>query len=1294
MKGRTKVQKPVKEEPSRKKEAVPPKQEAPAEPAEPAPPKAEPGVVTSAKTEESAEPSTVVPPASEAREVPVPRSLISSESDDGYERPRGRSESETKSPKRAEPEIYHEALEEVLEEEGEDRRGRKGRKASKGKQRQGSKGSQGKRDASKGSHKTNASKGSKGKGGKPKGKGKGKKGGKAKSKSKEERRDAQDFERSAPPSSTASAPAASGVVLQGRRSTSYRIEAHEDEEDDRDDVGGGMWQQTTDGNWFKWTTSGWKPCEEVNAPPQYFTAAELHEKERAERKKKPPPEPAEPPRRKKEVEENRPKVKKEHRVKNEPNDEDDPRRRRDRERDDHRDRDRSRREGRESRREPDRRQDDRDRDRGERRRGDGGSERDRDRDRRKDEDRDRRPPKEERSPPSKKARAAAPGGGDDDDDGDGSDRSHHSSDYTYETDSEEAVPSSAGALGRARGRGRGQAPSDESRSTVKTSEIRGLLQEQAKKQQGDRLKPSLSQVRIETFKGSRSHYRDWKRTLEAQRALFRLEDHELALLIYLSCEGEPRQILNQLEMDEIQEPGGLGRVLKLLEDSYGSRSDERFEEKQEAYLSYRRTPGTSVAAYIATLKRLRQEYLKEDEGTTISDRSFAQRLLSRASLHRRERMDIFFSAGGKYASAAIEKVLRFRCQHVHVDEKKPYAPRKQQFVSRKPDKGSGHYRRSDRRSGRAGGRHHAHVADAENPDDPEDEDDEDADEEDFEKEVLMGNLGPDDAEDDEDYYDYEGQNWDDNEWWGEEEEDTYEMDDLRDAYAAGWKAKQKAAEGRKARGYHETKKGGGKGKGKKGGGKRPPDTRSVEDRKKKSKCSACGQYGHWHNDPECPKCRGPSSPASGSAVGSSTANFTGMANSETASQSKSDGVKVSQVNWTFMMRHGDEDDELGGWERIHEYESEASLSDSSSEYEMPFARGVSSAEPAKGKSKYKVDVRKVLKALELMAEDEGTRKRLEKKEKKLAQLDVERDEKRRKKLERAQRHINNFQSTDANAQEMLMMLPHLTKDEKRHLYDALKREKEEEELRYFRPDYKKEQLRRKDERHGGYSAAKPKLKASSSDPPPPRESRELPEPIRKKRMEAFRRELYESNLDRKGRLRPSEASDVPKGSQEACPHAYEKLQWGANAYAHWANCRKCGLRKVLYFSHEHGALVTEKAKNETYVMPGQASEVILDSGCRTAVAGEAWHHMFQQQLAEKMRGFPVEHDEIFRFGAGRPVLSTEAFVYPVQLGSQGPVSWLRLAVVKRTQEDDRVAHCPALVGPSEMRRWGVILDFA
>ena len=54
-----------------------------------------------------------------------------------------------------------------------------------------------------------------------------------------------------------------------------------------------------------------------------------------------------------------------------------------------------------------------------------------------------------------------------------------------------------------------------------------LLQKERKP--GDRSKPSLSQVRIETFRGSRSHYRDWKRIIEAQSNLYKLEDAELAM---------------------------------------------------------------------------------------------------------------------------------------------------------------------------------------------------------------------------------------------------------------------------------------------------------------------------------------------------------------------------------------------------------------------------------------------------------------------------------------------------------------------------------------------------------------------------------------------------------------------------------------------------------------------------------------------------------------------------------------------------------------------------------------------
>ena len=109
---------------------------------------------------------------------------------------------------------------------------------------------------------------------------------------------------------------------------------------------------------------------------------------------------------------------------------------------------------------------------------------------------------------------------------------------------------------------------------------------------------------------------------------------------------------------------------------------------------------------------------------------------------------------------------------------------------------------------------------------------------------------------------------------------------------------------------------------------------------------------------------------------------------------------------------------------------------------------------------------------------------------------------------------------------------------------------------------------------------------------------------------------------------------------------------------------------------------------------GGAVHVILDTGCRTAVAGSQWHETFQDHLRKRgLHFFEVEHTEVFRFGAGEPVMSTRAFVYPVVLGESQQPSWLRLAEVANTRTDHRVAQCPALVGPSEMARWGVEMNF-
>ena len=957
----------------------------------------------------------------------------------------------------------------------------------------------------------------------------------------------------------------------------------------------------------------------------------------------------------------------------------------------------------------------------------------------KEEKRSRR--KEEAPKPMKKAKPEPPDGDDGGDDG-------GDSEYTYEYEEEEpeeeggtndpsVAPSTARGDGdrrrpRTPDRGprgrRGDASEAGTASTARTSEIQEMLQSQMKRNQQDRSKPSISQVKLETFRGSRSHFKDWKKILEAQQALYRLEEHELAMLVYLSCEGEARQILNQMEVSEMQEPGGLQRIMRLLEDSYGSRAEERFEERQEAYSSFRRTPGMSVAAYISTLKRLRQEYLKEDPGTTLSDRSFAQRLLSRAALTRRERYDIFFAAGGKYASVPIEQVMRFRCQYIHQDEKKQSAePRRKVYErgrSTKHHHRRHHGERQDRRAPHRPSRHSAHVADYEDEQVDETEDEDELDNEDFEKEAL---LERDDNEPDEedDLEDEEDEDYEEN------EDEQHSMKDAARAFVQGWKAKSQSAEARKSRGYKA------KGKGK---GKRPPDERKVEDRKRNSTCASCGQKGHWHGDAECPNVKsGKDKPRS--------SNFAGVASSSTSSkrikqepkeeprdgakdevkqeedvgrwtsgvpQPKSkalpdvrddkSGLKVSKVNWTFM---------VGGWDLVKDqYGSGSSEVVSSSDEEADDPRDVPAfpvpprpSSKSKPAQKYQVSLKVVMDSIDEAGLTEEVLKKLKKKERKMkeaettaVQPDVRMPGQRPVRPSSSKKPSSSTKQAAVTAEQAMSMLPHMSKQEKKELYRKLKADEEAEAMKNY-PDYTHEDVKRRESKQHGYSAPKaraaPEAASSSAGPPPA--VGELPEPVRKRRMQEFRWRLYEGALNRKGGVKPSEASSFPlTPQQEQCLHPFKQLTWRGNGAAHWCNCRGCGLKKVLYYSMDHGSLVSQIYEESTTFEAtlAEKGEVILDSGCRTAVAGQRWHQEFQDRLRSlAFKWHTVEHDEIFRFGAGAPIQSTRAHLYPVCPGGGTMRSWLRLAVVDRTSQDDRVQFCPALVGPSEMARWKVQLDF-
>ena len=246
-------------------------------------------------------------------------------------------------------------------------------------------------------------------------------------------------------------------------------------------------------------------------------------------------------------------------------------------------------------------------------------------------------------------------------------------------------------------------------------------------------------------------------------------------------------------------------------------------------------------------------------------------------------------------------------------------------------------------------------------------------------------------------------------------------------------------------------------------------------------------------------------------------------------------------------------------------------------------------------------------------------------------------------------------------------------------------------------------MRRPDQRRTGYTAAKPNKapeeRASSSAAGPPPSSTDavsVPEVVRQRKLKEFRRTLYENALDKKGRLKPSAAADFPvTAEQENCTHPWEGIRWGANGSAHWGHCKQCHLKRVLYYSNEHGAMVAGRVAQQVFMLDGGAVSVILDTGCRTAVAGSRWHRQFQKALEDQQLSWStVDQEEIFRFGAGAPILSTRAMIYPVTLGESKVKSWLRISEVNSTSTDDRVEWCPALVGPSEMARWNISFDFA
>ena len=186
----------------------------------------------------------------------------------------------------------------------------------------------------------------------------------------------------------------------------------------------------------------------------------------------------------------------------------------------------------------------------------------------------------------------------------------------------------------------------------------------------------------------------------------------------------------------------------------------------------------------AGASRLRAQYYRIDPETRISDKAWGQKLFQRASLSRRERLDCYYAAGACFESLKIKNALRVRCGKIHEDEKR--GPAREPRYESTHTKGSSHFKKKVFVNRKI---NNTHVADQEIEAEGEEERDGGSEEE------------PEDRQESE-----EGA--EDEEIEGNSEGEINE-EELKEVFAAGWKAKQKTSEVRKSRGWRPAAKSGG-----------------------------------------------------------------------------------------------------------------------------------------------------------------------------------------------------------------------------------------------------------------------------------------------------------------------------------------------------------------------------------------------------------------------------------------------------------------------------------------------------
>ncbi|CAE8672228.1 unnamed protein product [Polarella glacialis] len=849
------------------------------------------------------------------------------------------------------------------------------------------------------------------------------------------------------------------------------------------------------------------------------------------------------------------------------------------------------------------------------------------------------------------------------------------------------------------------------------------------KKKSFRPKGSLGTAKLEEFYGEKDKYKRWKKVTKAQQFIYQLADEEMSLLLYLACRKDARDTIDVMEVSEMTEKGGLAILWELLDDAFDKEEDEKLDEAEESYYTWRRTPGMTMDRFIQTLNRLKMEYLNQDPESVISAKAFAQRMLQRSGLPHQQRMTVLFNAGGSYEPKEIERVLRRmfnRIAEQDVKTGKTYGALKPPAPGGPPAKPT-----STRFKARFRVKSAMMAEEVDNYDDGEEEEAEQQ-----ERDLEENSEDMSGAEDE-----------DDPEFHGA----------LQQAFAAGWQTARKATAGlRKGRQFSSSTS---------------SKQAAVDDpRKKNSVCASCQGKGHWKGDPECPNVvSGKDSPHTPKPKAAHVTSYVGQATEEmyanevmtatalskgkiqvdpgpsvereqdsgkfgdlatgmnlnktsTASQCQSTTTASTVVVTanSGSVKHPPSAEKVMPSQLLQTSRSETTRCGRRINFVGVMTRTTANAKTthAPGQAAGSDSMPSWYQDLVSSSDDEMSSKRhreakgtskSQSKEHQVKKLERE-EEELQQKLKDLQKKKQEMRSSEKDvterilgarrAKEKLKKPPHPGGDDgdSPDLSSSSGDEDDDKDKKLMKAILKamktQEKQKQKDRRASGKTPPASSGASSTEESMMEKLRRRFKdkmtfedkeEPTEKEIDLDIRRGIYEEQFQ-DGIFRVHPKCAPRNDAQKQCKHKFHHLLWGANQAAWWARCGTCGAKHVAYQS-KPAFVGMLRAGEGIYYMDTRPGEALGDSGCRVTVGGEVWHTKMQQAVtAAGGRWQEIEENEYFRFGAGPVVPSKKAIIYPV--GFFGKQEVLRMSFV-----GGEAAECPGLVSPADMGRFKVGMDF-